>query len=383
MAKNGMKNGKIALDARGAILYRGTGIGTYTYQLALHLRRLLGEEVAFFLPGQEYARLDFTDTARCARIQENPHYCEEEFLPDWLREQRIALYHVPQNGIGLPLAAPCRTVVTIHDLIPYVYPESVGRGYRKTFLRDMPAIMAKSDGIIAVSDHTKADILRFFDYPEERIAVIYEAAEPIYAPTSSECCEEVLRRQYGIDGPYLLYVGGFGGRKNLPGLLTAFARAQSEWQTPYLLVCPGRSGRELSMLEELAISLGIEKRVIFPGFVPGNLLPYFYGGASALVYPSLYEGFGLPILEAMACGCPVLTADNSSLRETGGDAARYFNALDTDSITKTLVETMNDLRLRRRMEREGLWWSARFDWQKNAEATLAFYEKILALPPRG
>ncbi len=382
MAKNGIKGGRIALDARGAIHYRGTGIGTYTYQLAVHLRKLVGEEISFFLPGQEYEDLDFTDSARCTRIQENPRYCEEEFLPCWLKEQQAVLYHVPQNGIGLPLAAPCRTIVTIHDLIPYVYPESVGRGYRKEFLHDMPAIIGKSDGIIAVSNHTKRDILRFFKYPEDRIAVIYEAAEPIYALTASETCKGVLRRQYGIDGAYLLYVGGFSRRKNLSGLLTAFARAQSEWHTPYLLVCPGRCGRETAALTELATSLGIGERVVFPGFVPGNLLPYFYGGASALVYPSFYEGFGLPVLEAMACGCPVLVADNSSLRETGGDAACYFDAMDTDSMTRVLVETLNDPKLLRQMGQKGLAWSARFDWQKTAEATLAFYEKILALPSR-
>jgi glycosyltransferase involved in cell wall biosynthesis len=373
---------RVVFDARGSIQYRGTGIGTYAYQLAFNLQQLKKERLDFLLPNSEFAGLDFTDSTVFTRMSNDPQYYKDEFLPEWLLSKGADLYHVPQNGIGLPLKAPCRKVVTIHDLIPYVYPESVGRGYLKEFLGEMPGIIKNTDGIIAVSQHTKKDILRFFDYPEDRITVIYEAAEPLYAPTHKNTCKGVLKRQYGIDTDYLLYVGGFGTRKNLSCLLVAFAEAVRELPKPCKLVCPGRSLKAKSYLKELAKALNIDDLVVFPGFVPVNVLPYFYGGAEALVYPSLYEGFGLPVLEAMACGCPVLISDNSSLREIGGDAAAYFNALDSKSVADAIIRVMNDQELLNQMSEKGLWHSAEFDWHKSAESTWAFYEKIAAMPPR-
>lgn len=375
-------DGKIGFDARGAFWYRGTGIGTYSYQLAANLSRLAAGQVEYVLPGSEYTDFDFADSVQCSLAETSSDYFGDVFLPCWLEQNKIRLYHVPQNGIGLPCAAACRKVVTVHDLIPYVYPETVGRNYLKEFLRQMPQIMANTDGIIAVSEHTKQDIMRFFDYPEERIAVIYEAAEPIYAPTARSACQGVVQRLYGVEGDFLLYVGGFGARKNLSGLLAAFARALPQLKNPLKLVCPGRNSRDKSYLKELCRALDIEDRVSFPGFVPLNLLPSFYGAATALVYPSYYEGFGLPVLEAMACGCPVLAADNSSIPEIGGSAAVYFDAYDADSISKTIIRTVNDEELLNKMSYDGLRHSAEFCWQKNAEETLAFYEKIISMPQK-
>ena len=128
--------------------------------------------------------------------------------------------------------------------------------------------------------------------------------------------------------------------------------------------------------------MGIEDRVVFPGFVPLNLLPYFYGAATALVYPSYYEGFGLPILEAMACGCPVLAADNSSIPEIGGKAAVYFDTYDSGSIAEAIVNTVNDEELLNEMAYGGLRHSAEFSWQKTAEETAEFYNEILSMPER-
>ena len=376
-------DGNIGLDARGAFWYRGTGIGTYSYQLATNLGKLAADgRISYIMPGSEYADFDFADGVQCSLAGTSADYFGEVFLPRWLEDNQISLYHVPQNGIGLPEDINCRKVATVHDLIPYVYPETVGKNYLKEFLRSMPKIMANADGIIAVSEHTKRDILRFFDYPEERIAVIYEAAEPIYSPTSTYACRDILQRLYGIDGEFLLYVGGLGARKNLSGLLTAFAQALPQLHHSRKLVCPGRNGRDKAYLKELCKALEIEDKVIFPGFVPLNLLPYFYGAATALVYPSYYEGFGLPVLEAMACGCPVLAADNSSIPEIGGEAAVYFNAYDTESISKAIVRTLNDEELLNEMCYGGLRHSSQFCWQQNAEETLAFYDKILSMPPR-
>jgi glycosyltransferase involved in cell wall biosynthesis len=377
-----LKDLKIGFDAVGAIKYRGTGIGTYTYQLATNLQRIKGEQIEFLMPGSEFSDLRFADSSIYTRIANNKEYYKEEFLPEWIVKNKIDIYHVPQNGIGLPIKASCKKIVTIHDLIPYVYPETVGRGYLKDFLGQMPDIMKNADGIIAVSEHTKKDIMRFFDYPEDRIKVIYEAAEPVYSLINKNTCQEILKRLYGIDCQYLLYVGGFGSRKNLSCLLVAFAEVLKKLDFSVKLVCPGYSSKAKGYLKELAKALKIEDFVIFPGFVPVNTLPYFYGGALALIYPSLYEGFGLPVLEAMACGCPVLTANNSSLPEIGGNAAEYFDALDSKSLSDTMIKVLENRELLNQMSEKGLWRSSEFDWQQNAEETWAFYEQIALMPKK-
>ena len=373
------KNGeKIGFDARGAIWYRGTGIGTYTYQLAAELQRCFPlDQLCFFLPGAEYQGLDFSCREQFIPLENKKNYWSAEFLPRALKEQKIALYHVPQNGIGLPAEKCCKLVVTIHDLIPYIYPETVGKSYLRDFLKEMPRVMALADGIITVSQQSKQDIIQLFQYPEQRIRVIPEAAEPVYHLRSKELCQKVLERNYGIPKHFVLYVGGFGPRKNLRGLLVAFALASKQMRKKPVLVCVGKTQREGDYLEELIQALGLTGQVIFPGYIPVEIMPYFYGGADTFVYPSIYEGFGLPVLEAMACGCPVITGKNSSLPEVAGEAAILVDVLQSQEIAEAIRQALEDEALQHDLCQKGLMQSAKFSWQKNAVETLDFYQKML------
>ena len=369
--------GKIGIDARAAVWYRGTGIGTYTYQLLHHLKQ--SEEAAhyrLFWQGEEIQGLDIAKREHFRKLEKNRNYWGEIFLPEVIEKEGIKLYHVPQNGIGLPQKKTCQQVVTIHDLIPYLYPETVGKGYLQEFLGHMPAVMQNADHIITVSECAKQDICNIFAYPEAQITVIPEAAEPFYRPIPKQACREFLHEKYGITKPFLLYVGGFGSRKNLRGLMVAHALAMRELKQEYLLVCPGRLRAEEDDYT-LTTALGTADCVHFPGYVAAEELPYFYGAAEVFVYPSFYEGFGLPPLEAFACGTPVICSGTSSLPEVTGDAALLIDPRNAQEIAKAAVQVLTEPALAETLRQKGLERAKAFSWAKTAAATAEVYDKML------
>lgn len=369
----------VGIDARGAIWYRGTGIGTYTFQLVWHLKnRKDANNFRLFWPGEEFYGLDINNQEEFQRIETSDNYWEEYYLPRQLERENIKIYHVPQNGIGLPRIKKCLQVVTIHDLIPYIYPETVGKGYLKTFLQEMPRIMEQTDRIITVSKWSKKDIERIFGFPGERIEVIYEAPEPIYRPLNREAASRFLAENYGIDQDYLLYVGGFSTRKNIKTLLMAFAKIQGELPERLMLVLPGKRQKEQDYLNALINAFGLQDQVIFPGFVPVAHLPCFYRCARLFVYPSLYEGFGLPPLEAMACGTPVIAARSSSVPEVVGQSTLLFNPLDTLELAEKIFWVLSQPELADNLSRKGLSRAKNFSWAKTAAETAMFYQKMLS-----
>jgi len=368
----------IGIDARGAIWYRGTGIGTYTFQLIYHLKqREDADKFRLFWPGEEYVGLNVTNEKIFNKIESSTSYWEEHYLPKQLEEEEIDLYHVPQNGIGLPWTKKCPQVVTIHDLIPYIYPETVGKGYLKTFLSVMPRIMEQSDGIITVSKWSKKDIQHIFGYPGERIEVIYEAPEPIYRPINRDMSREFLTQNYGITQEYILYVGGFSPRKNVKGLLTAFAEIEGDLDYSCLLVFPGKRQKEFDQIDAMISAFNLEEKVVFPGYIPVSHLPYFYRCAKVFVYPSFYEGFGLPPLEAMACGTPTLAANTSSIPEVVGKSAVLFNPYDTLDLAEKLFHVLTHPDVLTDLEKKSINRVKKFSWPKVAEETVKMYQKLL------
>jgi len=370
---------KIGLDARGAIWYRGTGIGTYTYQLVknLHLLDRQNNEYRFFWPGDEFKNLDpGVDEVFNSIERSKDKFWEEVHIPMSVEQEKIDLFHVPQNGIGLPTKKGCLNVVTVHDLIPYIYPETVGKGYLRIFLQEMPRIMEQSDLIITVSEQSKKDIQRIFQLPDDRIAVTYEAPESVYRPMDKTAAKDYVKNTYGIDRPYVLYVGGFSPRKNVKGLINAFYEIQKDIPPEYALVLVGKEARDFDDTSMLVEALRLQDRVIFTGFAPVLELPYLYNAADLCVYPSFYEGFGLPPLEAMACGTPVITSNSSSIPEVTGDAALLVNPHDMYALAEGMEKVLNSPELRAKMSQESLAQAAKFSWEKCARETIAAYQKL-------
>ncbi len=371
---------KIGIDGRAAHWYRGTGIGTYTYQLLKNINVidpinnyhiLEPENSSSIIAYKKNFSLSYINT------KETSEFWDSINTPKTMPLKDVDIYHVPQNGVGLPLNLPCKKVITLHDIIPLKLPETVGDKYLKIFTEDMPNILSSCQGIITVSNFSKEDIAREYNYPLEKIYVTPLAAEDIYKPLDMTYCHKVLKEKYSITGRFILYVGGFSPRKNILGLIDAFSKLLSKSKSKELkLVITGKKGKSYSLYKQRAQDLLIEDSVIFTGFIPLEDLPIFYNGALLLCYPSFYEGFGLPPLEAMACGTPVIASRATALPEVLGDSALLIDPYDIDELCRSLELLAEDTALRNELSLKGLERSFDFNWNKTALSTINAYKEI-------
>jgi glycosyltransferase involved in cell wall biosynthesis len=289
---------------------------------------------------------------------------------------RTDVYHGP--AVFLPhVKLGYRTVVTIHDLVSFLFPETVPRKY-SLYMRLMTRLAARSaDRIIAVSEATKADLVRTLRVPVTKIAVIHEAVGPEFARPLPSGAVGAVAERYGLRSPYCLFVGNLEPRKNLPRLIEAFAEVRRRLarspRPPQLVLVGTRAWLHSGILRAVE-SRGLGADVVFTDYVPLADLPALYAGATCFVFPSLYEGFGLPVLEAMAAGAPVVAARAGSIPEVAGDAALLVDAQRSGELATALETLLTDAPLRERLIERGRARAARFDWETVARQTLAIYE---------
>ena len=262
-----------------------------------------------------------------------------------------------------------RPIVTVHDVARLCFDFDEESTRERSLLKlDVRGIRSATH-IIAVSQNTKDDLVRYLKVPEDKVSVVYNGVDHnIFKPCPKK----------PIDEPYILYVGSERPRKNLPRLLQAFSKIRADFRGLKLLKVgsPGRSYEFRQQTLRQVKSLQISDDVIFADHVVEDDLPYYYSCSSLLAYPSLYEGFGLPPLEAMACGCPVVASNISSLPEVVGDAAIMIDPYDVDALAKAMAEVLADNRLRGEMVERGLTRAKRFSWERTAEETLKVYQKV-------
>jgi glycosyltransferase involved in cell wall biosynthesis len=239
----------------------------------------------------------------------------------------------------------------------------------------MPLYCQRASHIISVSEHTKHDLVAAYGLAPERISVVHEAASPHFHPQPPELIASV-RSRFGLPDRYLLFVGTIEPRKNLGRLLSAFEVVRAERLVEGLVIVGQRGWLYDAFFAQLEESPARDG-VVLPGYVPDEDLPALYSGAQAFAFPSIYEGFGLPALEAMACGVPVAASSASSIPEIGGDAALYFNPLDVESISDVLCRLLSDAGLQDEMRNRGLARAAQFSWQRAAAETKAVYDTLL------
>jgi glycosyltransferase involved in cell wall biosynthesis len=376
----GLSTMKIGIDGRAAKWYRGTGIGNYTYQVINSLNQLdTCNNYLLFMPDKCRNDINFNKNFNVRNIGENSGngFWNEVNIPNILHYNEVELYHVPQNGIGLPMDKPCKMVITLHDIIPYKMPETVGPSYLKIFLEQIPKIVPQCDGIITVSNFSKEDIMREFDYPGEKIFVTHLAPEDIYKPKDKRFSKGLINKLYGIENDYILYIGGFSPRKNIIGLIEAFSKLVLKHKKDIKLVIAGKKGLSYERYRNRAESLGILDKVLFPGFIPIEHLPFLYSAAELFVYPSFYEGFGLPPVEAMACGTPVIASNTTSIPEIVGNNALLINPWDTEELFQAMLKTLEDSSLRESLITKGFIRSSELSWDKTALHTLKAYNKII------
>jgi glycosyltransferase involved in cell wall biosynthesis len=360
---------RIGIDARND----GTGVGRYTFSLVRELARIDREnEYVLFLNRERFA--GYAAPGPNFRTVEAaiPWFTlrEQLVLPLVVARERLDLMHYPH--VTVPLLSTTPFVVTIHDL-NYLDAAATGHGLRHAALRAAYRIeLAKvrhARRVIAVSEHTRRAIEGKLGVEPPRVAVTYEAADP---PEEVAPDRAVLER-HGLDVPFFLYIGAAYPYKNLKRLITGFARVGDH----YKLVLAGDHEHFAAGLREHAAALGLGDRVVFTGVVSDAELAALYGAAHAYTFVSLSEGFGLPGLEAMQFGVPVVAASAGSLPEIYGDAARYCDPHDAESIADALAEVASDEHLRAQLGERGRRRAAEFSWARTAEQTLAVYREAL------
>jgi glycosyltransferase involved in cell wall biosynthesis len=369
----------------GRAWYRSAGVHQYIYHLMRHLGQaddrlrytvLLGEGVP--PPGVALTPLQSRWPTSRAAVR----VVWEQLVQPWvLRRIGADLVHGPVF-VG-PLFAPCPVVVTIHDLSFIRFP-ALFRPANRLYLTVLTRLSARrARRLIAVSAHAAAESTQLLGVPPERIDVVYHGVDPSFRPLPAD---EVVafRQRRGLPGRFMLFVGTLEPRKNLVRLVEAFARIYGRIcgnDGRVRLVLAGGKGWLYDELFAKVEALGLGEAVIFPGYVMSDELPLWYNGAAVLAYPSVYEGFGLPVLEAQACGTPVLTSNVSSLPEAAGDAALMVDPYDVEALAAGLNRLLADESLRHDLRERGLAHAKQFSWPHTAQETARVYRRALAGAP--
>jgi glycosyltransferase involved in cell wall biosynthesis len=349
------------------------GIGRYTIEL-LHGLRAAGSDITVLNAGAAGAPAGAQVLPGARLLPALLTLGQAEIA--WFG-RRLALLHDP-TGVAPLLLSRARRVATIHDVIPYIYPETSSRLDWLIYRCWLPLAAKRLDAIITVSQQSKADIVRYLHVKSEDVAVIPEAANSAYREMSQAEIAPALAR-HNIDFPYILYVGSVEARKNLPRLLEAYAGLRN-WLRQWKLVIVGARKWKFSPVFETVQRLGLEPYVHFTGYVEEADLPALYNGAALFAFPSLYEGFGLPVLEAMACGTPVVTSSSSSLPEVAGDAALLVDPYDIAALADAMRRVLEDSALAAALRVKGLERARQFTWERTARETIAVYERVLGRP---
>ena len=302
---------------------------------------------------------------------------EQVAYPRACRRAGVHIAHVPY--FAPPLFPTVPTVVTIHDLIPLILPEYRATRYWRGYMRLVSTAARRAALVLTDSKASARDIRRLLGIPSERIRVIYLASHPRYRPLAESERQPVLERLQ-LPPRYLLYLGGFDRRKNVIALLRAFARARGELGEVSLVIA-GRLPREDSAFapdpRKESARPGLGDAVCYTGWVEEGDKPALYAGALAFVFPSLYEGFGLPVLESISCGTPVIVGQGSSLEEVAGPGGLAVPPGDVGRLADALVRLVSSPQLRERLSLGGLEHASRFSWRETARRTLAAYRWVL------
>lgn len=298
---------------------------------------------------------------------------EHVLLPLTCRREKVDLLHCPKSAI--PYYVPCPTIVTLHDLIPLRHPETEKFVARVYWNIQIPIAARKSSFIITDSEHARQEIIEDFNVPPERIKAVMLGFNPAMLEERAPAGAAVVRGKYGLPEGYLLYVGTIQPRKNIDTLIEAYASLRSCRAGMPKLVIVGRKGWLYDKLFARIAELGLTDQILFTGFVPDEELPYIYDGAKLFAYLSFFEGFGLPPLEAMACGIPVITSDATSLPEVVADAGITVPPEDAAAVAAAIARLLDDPEYAALLGKRGRERAELFSWEAAARETLAIYRK--------
>jgi glycosyltransferase involved in cell wall biosynthesis len=356
---------RIAIDTQST-LGRKTGIGLYTAYLMQALRR--------FAPQHDYVEVNQGHEV-VMRIDRRLRW-QQWTVPRRARAAHVDVLHVP--GFDAPRWKTAPVVLTVHDLIGMLFPQNLPPIARFYWSKWLPFSVRWADRIMADSEHTRQDVMRLLGIPAERITVAPLAAGPHYRPVTSNEALGRVRQTYHLPPDFILFVSTLEPRKGVDTLLDALAVIVTHRPT-IRLVITGQRGWYTDRLFAQVRRLGLSERVLFTDYVPDADLPALYACATALAFPSRYEGFGLTVLEAMACGTPVVCSNSSSLPEVAGEAALLLPPDRPADWAQALLRVVDDEDLRRRLSAQGLARAAQFSWEATARQVLTVYEQARSL----
>ena len=368
--------------------YRGAGVSRYIHSLLTYLPQVDDDSsyVAFLGPVGRIAAPPHQEASHHAGWDERvsrwrthmplARILWEQLVQPWAaRRENLDLLHVPVY-VG-PVTSSCPIVVTIHDLSFYLYPDLL-RPFNRTYLQNFTRrTVAHAEGIIAVSESTRNDIVRILGVPEEKVTVIPNGVGQEMHPINDREQIAALRRRYDLPERMILFLGTLEPRKNIPTLLEAFGLLCRNHDADHRLVVAGGKGWYYGEIYATAERLGLRNKVIFPGYIPQSQLALWYNAADLFVYPSLYEGFGLPPLEALACGTPAIVSDVSSLPEVVGEAGLVVNPLDAQALAEAMYSVLGNPARHRALREAGLLRAKAFSWRTTASKTAKLYHRIV------
>lgn len=358
--------------------YRGAGIHTYCHQLLQHLPEQCKQtELLAYVADANYQTSSGVLLRKLpARIQ-NPFariIWEQSALPLAARRDHLDLLHGLAYAVPITTSVP--TIVTVHDLSFILYPEAFRRGNRQYLSRITSQSCRRARRVIAVSEATARDLVQILNISADKIDVVYNGVDSRFRPLS-DAEVSAYRSQAGWPERFILMLGTLEPRKNHLMVLEAYAQYRRLAHQPLPLLIGGGKGWYYDTIFQRAEALHLEEHVHFLGFVPSEALPWLYNAASLFVYPSRYEGFGLPLAEAMSCGTPAITSTASSLPEVAGAAAVTIEPDDPAAMAQAMAQVLDSPGQMQRLREAGLKQSKRFRWPITAKETAAVYTRVL------
>ena len=356
-----------------------TGVGNYVYELVLALAKRGDMDVHGYAIGRmELDRVSLPEKVGCHQLHAPTslgYWSWRRFgwpSVEGLTQRNLDVVH--GTNFYLPATRSAKRVISVHDISFVVHPEWMNRKVVSPYADYLKEFCAKADGIITFSDFTKREMVEQLGAEAAQIHVTPHGIRSDWCRFDRDEAKACVQ-QYGIDGPYLLYVGTIEERKNVPRLLEAFASLRS---LPHKLVLVGRPGWMPKSLDTLLDELELRDRVHLPGFISHRNVSAFYAAADAFLFPSLYEGFGFPLLEAFTCGCPVVTSNVTSLPEVGGDAVEIVDPMDVGDIARGIESVVSDTDYAATLRERGKARADLYTWGRTAEQTMDVYRSVMA-----
>ncbi len=382
---------KISIDS--TFLYTSIGFGTYTRNLVMHLMKHDRENQYYLLANRLKSHIPVYDS-----IDENikhydislpanfssiiTDYTIRQFwayfaVPRIISETGSDIFHSVDNISGRFFRKNFRLVLTVHDIIPVVCPDLVKKMDRLAFYLAYPQALNNADRIITGSESAKNDLIERYSISEKKISVIYDGCDhDMFKPSGDKDKIREVCRKYGIDGPFLFNLSSASPRRNLMRLLKAYKILHKRGYGDFKLVLGGSRDFKYEELYRFVQEEGLEDRILTIGYVSQQDLPFLYNGAELFIYPSLYEGFGLTVLEAMACGTPVITSNLSSLPEVVGNSGLLIDPFSVEEIAESTMELLDNHDKRKEMSLNGIKQSKIFDWNRTTLETIEVYKNL-------